>query len=312
MNIQELYKQKYLKYKKKYLEAKQTAGKPIVKEDLRPKGNQLIGLVTDTSHPWYEVTTNHASYKIKLRPGVSRKIKKNGTEKFYPIIKGETYVILEPEVCNFGKDNCGDIKKIYSDKEKEWLLLNETLLLSEQFLTESLYRRERNLQDGRQNIEFVHSKSQPRERTIRPGGKEFPPSESEEDEDDQHMREVVMNHPSAVLDVSSDNEFFSKPEQKPKQKHQSHDVSQRLDLQEDFRRRLNPDPKHPEKSGAADATHKWGQPRDAESTRPWAQHRAVNASRPSAASRWDQPHAADTRDWAKVRGQRDEPEPGSD
>jgi len=136
---EELYRQKYLKYKEKYLAAKQLAGNPIEESELRPGEGQEIGLVTGVEHPYYDVTNYHGTYRVKLRAGINHKLKKDGTQKEHKIEKNVTFVLIHPEVCDYGQGKCGDILKIYSSKEKKYLLDNQTRLIRKGFITERLY-----------------------------------------------------------------------------------------------------------------------------------------------------------------------------
>jgi hypothetical protein len=188
---EELYRQKYLKYKEKYLAAKQLAGNPIIESDLRPGEGQEIGLVTGVEHPYYNVTNNHGTFRVVLRAGVTHKIKKNGTQKEHKIEKNVTFVLIQPEVCDFGQEKCGDIVKIYSPKEKIYLLHNQTRLIEKGFITERLYEGSHDDQysHGAPNVVFKDTK--PVGISSHAHTRELP--SSDEESDDENM-EIARRH----------------------------------------------------------------------------------------------------------------------
>jgi hypothetical protein len=312
MNIreEELYKQKYLKYKGKYLAAKQIAGAPVTDDDVRAGENQLIGLVTDIHHPNYHVTTNRDTYKTVLRAGVTHKIKKDETKKERKIVKNETYVLIQPGVSDYGRQLGGDIVKIFSPKEGTYLLLNEKNLLAKGFIPELLYRGAHDAVNS--SVVFVDKDPHKHAQISRPGGREFP-SDSEDDLDED-MQEAIFKHASTFVDPSSDEDYFvqpqpqSKSKSKPKTDHPSSKLD--IDLHKRIEGSVNPYLPHPEiSSGVAASTHKWGQSRTAPSAESrWGQSRAA-PSAASAASRWEQQRGTDTtRPWDQLRTLRGEPE----
>ncbi len=189
---EELYRQKYLKYKEKYLAAKQLAGNPIIESDLRPGEGQEIGLVTSVDHPFYNVTNNHGTFRVKLRAGITHKLRKDGTQKEHQIEKNVTFVLIQPEVCDYGQGRCGDILKIYSPKEKKYLLDNQTRLIRKGFITERLYEgsHESNFSHGASNVVFNATK--PIEKSSHAHTREFP--SSDEDTDDEETMEIARGH----------------------------------------------------------------------------------------------------------------------
>jgi hypothetical protein len=205
---EELYRQKYLKYKEKYIAAKQFAGNPIVESELRPGKGQEIGLVTSVEHPYYNVTNNNGTYRLVLRAGIPHKLKRDGKKKEYPIEKNDTFVLFHPEVCDFRQGKCGDIVKIYSRKEKKYLLDNEATLLSKGFITESLYKGSQDYQSSHDAhaahaVQFVETA--PIVKSSHAHNLELP-SDDETDDDEETMA-IVRAH------QARDHDF----------EHQSHD-----------------------------------------------------------------------------------------
>lgn len=305
MNIrqEELYKQKYLKYKQKYLEAKHMGGHiklvnkdriEVPDEDVDKK--HVIGMIKrDLGSGVYDaVDMHHVEHRVRMRESVFRHLpmKFKGNKRKETLI--EKYVLIETQAGGIGyKENYGDIIKVYMDDEARWLEDNHYI------------RDMSSMSHLVSNVEFVRPHDTPMSHEARRESRELPPSDDED--------EYFMDAPPAVVDTSSDEDYFPPPQPKSKPKPKTHHDSSKLDI--DLHSKLegsrNPYLPNPEvSSGVAATTHKWGQTRATPSAESrWGQSRAA-PSAASSASRWAQDRGADTtRPWDQLRTLRGEPEP---
>ena len=343
MNIrqEELYKQKYLKYKQKYLEAKHMGGhiKLVNKDRIEvpdedvDKKHVIAMIKRDLGSGVYDtVDMHHVEHRVRMRVSVFRNLpmKFKGNKRKETLI--EKYVLIETQAGGIGyKENYGDIIKVYyMDDEVRWLEDNHYIRdMSSMSSMSHLVS----------NVEFVRPHDTPKYHEARREIRELPPSDDEYDEDDEYF----MDATPAVVDTSSDEDYFPPPQPKSKPKPKTHHESSKLDI--DLHSKLegsrNPYSIYPEvSSGVAATTHKWGQHSAVAaphmSSRPSAAPSSASkwgqpSAAPSSASRWDQQRAADTphmssrpsaantphmasgpvdttRQWDKFHAQRGEPE----